>query len=211
MQIFPSILVATFSEFEKQVHRMETIFPYIQIDIMDGKFVPNTSFVEVEKVKEIKTTLRYELHLMVQNPLAEMKKWQSNNQVFQVIFPVEAEGDHTQTIAYARERGWRVGMVLNPDTPLAAAEPYYPLLDLIMLMTVYPGKQGQPFVDTVKEKIKAFTNKTSRPLCAVDGAVNKTNVRTLQDLGVDIAYPGSALMKADDVRAAYAEILKAIA
>lgn len=205
MQIIPSILESTFDGFVSKLKKVEAFFPFVQIDVMDGKFVEAKSFAEVERVKEIETNLRYELHLMVQDPIAEMEKWKDNTKVFRVIFPIE-DGDPSEAIAYARAGGWQVGLVLNPDTKLSAVEPYFALVDLILFMTVYPGKQGQPFVNSVKEKIAQFNKLPTRPLGAVDGAVNKTNVHELQALGVDIVYPGSALCGASDVKKALHEM-----
>lgn len=210
MQIIPSILVSTLDEFVRQLRRMEPFFPYVQIDVMDGKFVEGTSFAEVAKVPDIDTTLKYELHLMVENPLAEMQKWAANPRVFRAIFPIEAKDDPKQCIRYARERGWQVGIVLSPDTPLSAVAPYYSLIDVVLFMTVYPGKQGQPFVHKVKEKIKSFTSLPQRPLCSVDGAVNVSTIGALAKLGVDIVAPGSALTKAENVKKVCAELTRAL-
>lgn len=205
MQIIPSVLVATVAEFERQVHRFESLFPYIQIDIMDGRFVPNTSFQEVGQVKDIKTTLQYELHLMVEKPAEEMRRWQTVEAVFRVLFHAET-ADVERSISFARREGWEIGLALNPETPLSSVEKYFPRLNVLQFMTVHPGRQGSPFIPEVKEKIKAFTALPNRPLCAVDGAVNKDTIRGLKDVGVDIVYPGSALCEAENVGKAYQEL-----
>ncbi len=144
---------------------------------------------------------------MAADPIAEIKKWEGNDKVFRVLFPIE-DGDPTATIAFIREHGWEAGLVLNPDTPLSAVEPYLTLIDLVLFMTVYPGKQGLPFVEKVKEKIKMFTALPTRPMCGVDGAVNATTIRSLQDIGVDIVYPGKALVGSGDVGEAYENLKK---
>lgn len=205
MEIIPSILESTFDGFISKLRAVEPYFPYIQVDVMDGKFVDNTSFPEVAKAKNIDTQLKFELHLMVQDPVSEIEKWKGDNKVFRVLFPIE-DGDPTETIKLIREQGWQAGLVLNADTPLSAVEPYFPLVDLILFMTVYPGKQGRPFVEKVKEKIKMFTSLPSRPLCGVDGAVNTTTIEGLRDIGVDIVYPGSALVGGEDVKKAYEQL-----
>lgn len=210
MQIIPSIIVFTFEEFERQVRRFESLFPSIQIDVMDGRFVPNTSFREIERVKDIKTALRYELHLMVEKPVEEMRRWQTTDRVFRVLFHAETENVE-RSISFARREGWEIGLALNPETPLSAAERYFPRLDVLQFMAVRPGRQGSPFIPEVKEKIRAFTALPKRPLCAVDGAVNKDTIRGLKDIGVDIVYPGSALGGAQNVEKALAELKKNIA
>ncbi len=210
MQIIPSVLTSSFTDFERQVHRMEILFPFIQIDVMDGKFVPNTSFSEIEKVNSIDTTLQFELHLMVDDPVAELRKWQPIDKVFRVLFPAEAK-DSRRTISFIRKEGWEIGMVLNPETPLSMIEKFLPSLNVVQFMTVHPGRQGSPFLPEVEDKIRAFTLLKNRPLCAVDGAVNKQTIRGLAEIGVDIVYPGSALCGAKDVKAALKELQEAIA
>lgn len=209
MQIIPSILVSTFEEFERQVRRFESLFPSIQIDVMDGRFVPNTSFREIERVKDIKTALRYELHLMVEKPVEEMRRWQTTDPVFRVLFHAETENVE-RSISFAKKEGWEIGLALNPETPLSAAEKYLSSLDVLQFMAVRPGRQGSPFIPEVKEKIRAFTALPKRPLCAVDGAVNKDTIRGLKDIGVDIVYPGSALGGAEDAKKAYEELKAAL-
>ncbi|MSU75245.1 MAG: hypothetical protein EXS55_01910, partial [Candidatus Magasanikbacteria bacterium] len=156
MQIIPSILEATFDGFVTKLRRVEPYFPFIQVDVMDGKFVDNTSFPEVEKTRDLETMLKFELHLMVCDPISEMKKWEGNGKIFRVLFPIEV-GNAKTIITFIRKHGWEAGLVLNPDTELVAVAPYFSLVDLVLFMTVYPGKQGQPFVEKVKDKIKMFT------------------------------------------------------
>ncbi len=209
MTIIPSILEATFEGFITKLRRVEPFFPFIQVDVMDGKFVETRSFAEVDQLKDLQTPLKFELHLMVADPIAEMKKWEGNNKVFRVIFPIEV-GNTKKIIAFIREHGWEAGLVLNPDTPLSDVAPYFSLVSLILFMTVYPGKQGTPFVEKVKEKIKMFASLTPRPLCGVDGAVNATTIKGLEEAGADIVYPGSALVWGEDVKQAYEELKKII-
>src|SRR3989338_7783056 len=210
MKIIPSVLVSTFEELERQIQRLEPLFPYIQIDVMDGKFVPNTSFSEVDRVKNIKTTLRFELHLMVENPVAEIRRWQTTDAVFRVLFHAETKNVE-RSLSFAKKEGWEIGLVLNPKTPLSAVKKYLSSLEVLQFMTVHPGRQGSPFLPEVKEKIKEFTALKKRPLCAVHRAVNKDTILGLKDIGVDIVYPGSALCAAEDVKKTYQELKNLIA
>lgn len=204
--IAPAILVATFDEFVKNVEKINSIFSYAQIDVMDGKFVPAKSFPEIEKINAVPANLKWEVHLMAQEPLAEMKKWAGVKNVFRVLFHIESTSDPLECIAFAKKNDWQVGLVLNPETPLTTAMPYLNKLDVVMFMTVVPGKQGNPFVPEVGEKIKEFVALKNRPLCAVDGAVSITTIPLLKNWGVEIFNVGSALMKASDIKLAYAEL-----
>ncbi len=206
MNIAPAILVSTFDEFVKNVEKINGIFSYAQIDVMDGKFVSAKSFPEIEKINAVPTNLKWEVHLMVQEPFTEMKKWTNVKNVFRVLFHIESSNTPHECIDFAKKNGWQVGLVLNPGTPLSTIKPYISEIDVVMFMTVVPGKQGNPFVPAVGEKIKEFVALKRRPLCAVDGAVSMATIPLLKNWGVEIFNVGSALMKANDTRKAYTEL-----
>jgi ribulose-phosphate 3-epimerase len=143
---------------------------------------------------------------MVEHPLEEMKQWIIIPNVFRALFHLEALDSPEDCIDFATEHSWQKGLVINPDTPLYRAESYFSLLDVIQFMTVHPGRQGQDFIPEVGEKIRAFTKQEKRPLCAVDGAVNKNTIKVLKSWGVEIFNVGSALTKATDIQHAYTEL-----
>ncbi len=210
MIIAPAILAPTFEQFSRELAKVEDFTDYVQIDVMDGVFVNNTSFKEISRLSKLSTRLRFELHLMVADPLAEMKKWRGVKNVFRVIFHAESASDPLQCIRYAREAGWQVGVAINPETPLAVINHHLGELDLVLFMTVHPGKQGALFIPAVLKKIKQFIASSPRPLCAVDGGVNKNNIRELSDLGVDIVNVGKSLVGAEDAGRAHAELIQVI-
>lgn len=205
-----TILVPTFEEFKRQAKIADKIFPYIQIDVMDGKFVPSVSFAEREEINDLKLKLKYELHLMVEHPLDEMMKWVGVKNVFRAIFAIESKDNADECIAFAKAQGWEAGIVINPDTPLATVAPYLDKIKVLQFMTVYPGAQGAPFESKVLEKIKEFTAMPKRPLCAVDGSVNLETTPLLLAAGVEILNVGSFFTKAVDMRAAYNQLKQII-
>ena len=207
MIITPAILTDNFDEFSKQIKRLEEIFNYVQIDIMDEKFVPGKSFPDIEKINKIKTKLDLELHFMTEDPLAEMQKWLEIKRVFRVVFHIEAKSDIKKCIHYARGKCWQVGLALNPETPLDKVKPYLKHINLVQFMTVNPGKQGQIFKEEVKKKIKKFLKIKKHPLCSVDGGVNFQNIKSLATLGVDIANVGSALIKSKNLLKTYNDLV----
>ena len=83
--IIPAILVKTFADFEQQAKKL-SFAPLIQIDVMDGEFVPNKSFDEIEKIKELNLNNEWELHLMVNHPLKEIEKWKTVKNIKRVFF-----------------------------------------------------------------------------------------------------------------------------
>lgn len=205
--IVPAILTDDFDEFKKQVGRLENIFDLIQIDVADGKFVSGKTFDEIEKIKDLKTPAEFEIHLMVAEPLTEMEKWTEIKNVKRVIFHIEA-GDPTQAINFARGKCWQVGLALNPETPLAANEPYYNKIDEVLFLTVHPGKQGAVFLPEVGEKIRQFSALKNRPLCAVDGGINADNIAEVKSWGAEIFCLGSAITRAENPKKAREQLLK---
>lgn len=206
--IIPTILVNKFSDLEKQAKEMEKIFEYIQIDVMDGIFVPNKSFEEIDQINDLGLKGKLELHLMVNDPISEMEKWKDIKNVFSAIFHFESADDPQLVINYIRGKCWRAGVAIKPETPLSAIESILPLVDVILFMTVHPGRQGAPFVPEVLEKIRELVQKPQHPLIAVDGGVNKNNIAELQKIGVEIFSVGSALTMAPDLKKAYNELVK---
>lgn len=206
MQIIPAILTDKFSELEKQIKKVEGLFPYAQIDIMDGEFVPNKSFAEVEKISELKTDLKFELHLMVNDPVAEMKKWLVIPNVFRIIVHLEIPGDVEESWTFAKEQNWEFGLALNPDTDLRPLQPHLNCIDSVLFMTVYPGRQGAPFEEKVIPKIKEFSQLKKRPLCTIDGGINRETIKKFKGMEIDVFNVGSALVMAEDVEMAKKEL-----
>ena len=207
LKIVPAILTPDFESFKQQLAKLEGLFDTVQIDIMDGQFVPNKSFEEIEEINGLKTKVSFELHLMVENPLTEMAKWTEIKNVRRVIFHLEA-GDPGPAINFARGYCWQVGLALNPETPLTKAEPYYKLVNEILFMTVHPGRQGAKFLPEVGEKIKTLADLKERPLIAVDGGINEKNIAEVKSWGAEIFCIGSALTMAEDVKKTYQELSK---
>lgn len=187
---------------------MSRLFEYIQIDVMDGKLVDNKSFEDIEKINDLNLGLKYELHLMIKNPLSEIKKWDKIKGVFRVIFHIEGDDDPVKTIEKIKEKGWQVGIALNPETPLEKILPYSDMVDLILFMTVHPGKQGSKFTPEVGEKIKEFVKIKNRPLCAVDGSVNPNTIEEISSWGVEIFNVGSAIVTQPNPAQTYRELKK---
>lgn len=218
MKITPTILVSTYDELKQQIKLIEPIFNYVQLDIMDGKFVKNKSFNYNEKRnaenffnKEIDTKLKFELHLMVEHPLKEIQKWKKVKNIWRVIFHIESQDDAMQTIAAIRKNGWQSGLAIKHRTSLSKLKPYQKLIDVILFMTVKPGAQGNDFAKEAGEKIKKF-RQTAHPLptVAIDGGVNTKTIKQVKSWGVDITNIGSALIKNGEIKKNYNKLKKLI-
>jgi len=209
-KIIPAILVPTFDQFKIQINRLAGLFELVQIDVMDGEFVPNKSFEEIEKITEIKKLPDLELHLMVKHPMAELEKWAEIKNIKKIIFHIESDENPSQTINFARGKCWQTGIAINPETTIKKIMPYLPMVNEVLFLTVNPGKQGSPFLPEVGEKIKEFAKLDPRPLIAVDGGINESNIAEVKSWGAEIFCVGSYLTMAEDIKIARDKLLKLI-
>ncbi len=208
--IVPAILTDNFESFKEQVNKLTKDFSSIQIDVMDGLLVDNKSFSEREQVNDVNTEAYFELHLMVKDPLTEIGMWKDVSTVQSVVFHIEAETDVEECIRHIRNHGWKVGIALNPDTPLDKAKPYFNLVDELLFMTVHPGHQGSSFVPEVLEKIKEFKQLSLDIICSVDGGINESTIKSVVDAGANKLYVGSAFFKAEDPEVEHEKLVQAI-
>ncbi|MDO8499114.1 MAG: hypothetical protein Q7S66_00440 [bacterium] len=209
-RIIPTVLATDFKTFSDQLQKLSELADLLQIDVMDGKFVPDKSYQDIEVIKTLPIKTDWELHLMVQNPLEEMAKWTGFKNIRRAIFHIESADDPNQCIDFANKQGWTAGIAINPETPLTAVEPYYGRIEEVMFLCIVPGRQGNKFLPEVMDKIKEFVKLETRPFCAVDGSVNKDTIGQLSKIGVEIFGVGSAFTRAPDAQQAYDELLNLI-
>lgn len=207
--IIPAILVKTFAEFEEQAKKL-SFSPIIQIDVMDGKFVPNKSFEEIEKINNLNLKNEWELHLMVEHPVAELEKWKKVKNITRVIFHFECQDDIAETIEVIKKNGFDAGLALNPETTVEKILPFIKDLEVILFLTVHPGRQGAPFVPEVEKHIKKLnkilSERNYRPQIAVDGAIKKENIEMVKKWGVHNFCVGSAISQASDSQEAFNQL-----
>ena len=206
VQVIPAVLAKTPEEFAGKI---AFVLPYcqrIQIDIMDGAFVPNMTVGESEKVKAGKLVV-LEYHLMVKDPVNYIEKIGNKNAVY--IFHVEAVKDPSRIIEYCKSRGLKVGIALNPDTNASEIEPYAASVCMALFMTVVPGFSGQKYIKTVESKIMEFRAKHPHLDIEVDGGVGLENIRGAARAGANLLACASAIFGQQDAKAAMEDLRKA--
>ncbi|MBQ7065329.1 MAG: ribulose-phosphate 3-epimerase [Lachnospiraceae bacterium] len=196
----PSILSADFTKLGEQIKEVERAgAQYIHIDVMDGIFVPSISFgmPVIESIRPV-SDIVFDVHLMIDKPIRYIEEFvQAGADI--ITFHVEACDNVKETIEEIRKYGKKVGISLNPATPVSAIEPYIELVDLILVMSVNPGFGGQKYIEGSSEKIalisKLVKERNPQALVSVDGGIKKDNVVEVLEAGADIVVAGSAVYK----------------
>ena len=197
VKIVPTILTSNFTEFKKRLKAVEPFFKLVQIDCADGKFVGNRTFYDKSEVRRMKSEVNYELHLMVKEPLREIKKWVDYKKVKSVIFHYEAVKNVKgilEIINYLHKKGIKAGLAINLETKVEKITKLLPLLDLLLVMGVNPGWGGQKIkLEVVKSKVNKLRKLFPKLDIEVDGGVNLQNAGQIIKAGVNILAVGKSL------------------
>lgn len=200
----PSILSADFSKLAEEVAQIEAGgADYIHVDVMDGHFVPNISFgAAVMKSLLGKTSLPFDVHLMIENPDDYLEDFMTENTAFITVHQ-EACVHLNRTVQHIKSLGAKAGVSLNPATSLSVLDYIIEDLDMVLIMSVNPGFGGQKFIPSAMEKIRELSEvRRAEGLnfeIEVDGGANLDNVQELASAGTDIIVAGSAVFKTPDI------------
>lgn len=200
LQIIPAILAATEQEYQEKISKIndtpELVEGWVQIDVMDGQFVNNSS-ISPEVIARYPTSLAKEAHLMVQNPLGWVNKMAEAG-VSRIVFPIEV-GSTKQIISLIKSLGMEVGLSLNPETAVSSLAPFADKINLVLLMAVHPGFGGQEFLAETFIKVTQAVELKEKYgfLVEVDGGIDEKIAATLKDLGVDNLVLGERLTNGD--------------
>jgi ribulose-phosphate 3-epimerase len=191
--IVPSVLTKDADDLEKKIRTLEPLADVIQIDIMDGEFVPNTSVV-AEDVKKVSPRSRMEIHLMVKHPMEYIQPF-ARIGAFRIIFHAESDDDAEDVIRAIRQFNMDPGIAMNPPTPVEEIKPFLDKLSVVLVMGVNPGLQGQKFMPEILPKVRTIKQLRPEIIVEVDGGVNPDTAPDLVDAGVDIFNVGSYLFR----------------
>lgn len=208
MIISPSILSADFSNLQKEVSNLEnSSCQYIHIDVMDGHFVQNITFgaVVVNSIRP-HSKKTFDVHLMISSPSKYVGSFIDAGADI-ISIHREVKEDIIPTLQEIRSQNIKAGIVYNPDTDIEDIEKYFPYIDQIILMSVFPGFAGQKFIletlnrgKQVRQKINNFFSKTGKKIdLEIDGGVNDQNIKQIKEAGFNIAVAGSYVFNNKDI------------
>ena len=198
--VAPSILSADFSKLGEEIKRIEEAgADLVHIDVMDGHFVPNLTFGApvAKKVRGV-TKLPFDVHLMIENPDRYIDDFADAGADIITVHQEACVHLH-RVCQYIKSKGCKVGVALNPATPINTLIPMLPDIDMVLLMSVNPGFGGQKYISMVTEKIKLLRAIYAGDI-EVDGGIDADTVSAAVKAGANVLVAGSAVYGAEDMK-----------
>lgn len=197
-RIIPAIIAKSQDELDNRLSKVLDYVDFIQLDIMDNKFVPNTSLFFDFKLPE--TSCKFEAHLMVETP----QEWVTDymEKVDTVLVHYESHVQLEDVISIVKDAGKKIGVVLNPETSVDKISKYLDCLDQVLVMTVNPGFYGSPFLPETLEKITQLRKLKPELDIEVDGGITDATISLVDAAGANMFVSGSYIIKAEDVKGA---------
>jgi ribulose-phosphate 3-epimerase len=205
IRIIPAVLTDNAGTLQTMLKQADAFTDFVQIDIMDGKFVPSNS-ITWEQISGIPIKLKWEVHLMVEHPEKQFENYK-NAGAQKVVFHFEATAIPEQVIQQARQVGASVGLAVNPETTIDRILPLTGLVDSVLFLSVHPGFYGAKFIPEVLDKIVELRKARPGLVISIDGGIKENNIVQIARSGVDEICVGSAVFMQPDPGASYRHLV----
>ncbi len=208
----PSLLSADFARLAEQVAAVEAAgATMLHLDVMDGHFVPNISFgVPIIKSLRKHTRMFFDAHLMISDPKGYAESFIEAG-CNHITFHIEAIEEPGAVLEHVKSLGASAGVSLNPSTPVEAIEPILDQVDMVLVMSVWPGFSGQKFIPDVLEKVAGLSRRLrADQRLEIDGGIGPDTIGQAAAAGADTFVAGNAIFGTSDPPSAMKR-LKALA
>lgn len=195
IKIIPSLLVNNLKEFKNRLQSIEDIVKIVQIDVIDGLFADNKTITSPSQIIKIKTPVKWEVQLMVNNLDYYITSW-LRLKPYRIIIPYEVVGQNIDKyIKIIKKHKIQVGIQIEPETKPEVLSAVINKIDLVLLMTVHSGWSGQKFIPKVLSKVKILKKLNPKIKVSVDGGINQKSIIKCKQAGVDYFSVNSAIFK----------------
>ncbi len=201
--IAPSLLAADFLHLGNTCEMLnKSEAEWYHLDVMDGSFVPNISFglPIIEQIRKA-TTKVCDVHLMIVHPEKYIEAFKKAGADILTVH-YEACPNLLDTLAQIKAHGMKASVAINPDTDIQVLKEFISEIDLVCVMSVFPGFGGQKFIEGTYEKVTTLKsiiqNAGAKTLIEIDGGVSETNAAALVTSGADVLVAGTTVFKAAD-------------
>lgn len=199
VEIIPTILEKDVSGVLKRLSQARAISQRVQIDVLDGKFVPNKTFFTPEEIASSDIDSELELHLMVKDPAKEIPRWSNIKSVKRIYFHQEAGGNIQVLIDLVKNSGKEVGLAISPSTHPKTLFRYLANIDDVLFMGVCPGFSGQQFKQEVLLHIRTLRNFAPYLSISLDGGVDDASAPLIARAGANRLVASSYLFSAKNI------------
>ena len=213
--IAPSMLSCNFGKLEEEIEMVNKSYAdWFHLDIIDGVFVPNITFgTPILDVFKKYSEKHLDMHLMIVNPENYIEKFASLG-ANTITVHYEACDNLKGTIKQIKKLNVKAGVAINPDTDVSLLKEYIDQIDLVCLMSVFPGFSGQKFINETYERLKSLktiiSNSNANTIIQIDGGVSLDNAKKLVSIGADILVAGSFVFKSESPKKTIEKLYTAI-